>query len=105
MAALFEKKIFDLLLTGSEIQNGRRSAFAHEISKSYEHNKAKLKSKVYCGMAQAGKEYLVDPHTGSGSNRDFRKSAFFGVARKLRRKCARDFIFLWVIVLYWLIKP
>ena len=100
MAALFEKKIFDLLLTGSEIQNGVSSKLLDGISKSYNQNKSKLKSKVYCGMAQAVKEYIVDPRTGSGSNCDFRKSVFFGFARKLRRKSARDFISLWVIELY-----
>ena len=101
----FEKKTFDLLLTGSEIQNGRSSKLLDGISKSYQQNRTKLESKVYCGMAHSGKEFIVDPRTGSGSNCDFRKSAFFGVARKLRRKYARDFIFLWMIYLYRPTKP
>ena len=61
-------KIFDLLLTGSEIQDGVSSKFMHGMSQSYQQNRAKLKSKVNCTMAQAGKEYIVDPDTGSGSN-------------------------------------
>ena len=87
-------KIFDLLLTGSEIQNGVSSKFLDGISKSYQQNRAKLKSKVNCTMAQAGKEYIVDPRTGSGSKCDFRKSEFFGVARKLGSNHARDLIFI-----------
>ena len=58
---------FELHSTGSEKQDGDSSKFMHGISKSYQQNRAKLKSKVNCTMAQAGKEYIVDPNTGNGS--------------------------------------
>ena len=68
---------FDLLSTGSEKQDGDSSKFMHRMSKSYQQNRAKLKSKVNCTMAQAGKENIVDPDTESGLISDFRKCAFF----------------------------
>ena len=70
-------KIFDLLLTGSEIQDGISSKFMHGMSQSYQQNRAKLKCKVNCTMAQPGKMYIVDPDTESGLISDFRKCAFF----------------------------
>mgnify|MGYP000052099843 FL=1 len=68
---------FYQLSTGSEKQDGVSSKFMHGMSKSYQQNRAKLKSKVNCTMAQAGKEYIVDPDTESGLISDFRKCAFF----------------------------
>ena len=90
----FEKKIFDLLLTGSEIQNGRRSAFVHGFSKYYYCIKTKFDMLITDTMVGVPIVFGVNRFTGSGSNRDFRKSGVFGVARKLGRNHARDLIFI-----------
>jgi hypothetical protein len=99
MSAYFGVNRFDLVSTGSDVESHVTKFCVHGFRRTAGPICTKFDIQDDTTTAQGRKEFVVVPMTESRSNRDFRFWRFSHGRKSIGRKCRRDFIFIWYIVL------